>query len=134
MRETRHGVAFEAPKPLTRCRRATNSKMPTVRRSRPTHTPCATEVGRCVQCVEVAAGEVGCSNKTAERNEQNVAQVHNEHVGRPRLEGGRCVTLQTVPRDQYANLVRCLWMEMVSEARAGLACLSFRDHAHAVEA
>lgn len=61
-------------------------------------------------------------------------QAHKGHVGPPRLQGGRCVTLQMVPREQCANLVRCVRMEMVPEARAGLACPSIRDHAHAVEA
>jgi hypothetical protein len=67
----------------------------------------------------------------AERGEQ---QAHKEHVGVPRLQGGRRVTLQTAPRGRRANLVRCVWVATVSEVRAGLACAPIRDHAHAAEA
>src|ERR1700677_1965263 len=59
-RETRHVAAFEAPTPSTCYPLATNSKMQTARRSKPTHAPCATAVGRCMQCVEVAEAVVGC--------------------------------------------------------------------------
>jgi len=84
--------------------------------------------------VEVAAG-VGYSLGMAERGERIVEQVeaHKEHVGLPRLQGGRCVTMQAAPRGRRANLVCYVWVAMVSKAHAGLACASVRDHAHAAE-
>lgn len=138
MRGMRRGAAFEAPTPLTCCLRLTNSKMPTARRSRPMRAPCATAVGWCVRRVEVAAvaARVGCSLGIAERGEQNVeqAEAHKEHAGPPPLQGGRCVTLQTAPHGRRANLVCCVRVAMVPEARAGLACASVHDPAHGAEA
>ena len=130
MKETRRGVAFEALTPSTCHLLATNSKMLTARRSRPTYAPCGTVMGRCMQRVEVVVAGVGCSLGMAERDEQNAEQVHMEYVEALRLQGGQCVTLKMVPRGRREKLVRCVWMAM---ARAGLACLPVRDHAHAVE-
>lgn len=78
-----------------------------------------------------AAVEVSCFLGMAERGEQ---QAHKEHVGVPRLQGGWCAMPQRATSGRRANLVCCVWMAMVSEVRAALACASIRDHAHAAEA
>jgi hypothetical protein len=62
MRENHHGAAFEVPTLSTGSLLVTNSRMQmqTVRRSKPTHAPCATAVGWYMQRVEVAEAGVGC--------------------------------------------------------------------------
>ena len=123
-REMRRGATFEAPTPSTYCLHATNWKTPTVRRSRPIHAPCATAMGSCVPRAKKAGAAMDCTLGMAERDEQSAG-----HGGVPRLQGGRYVRQQKASRDRRANLVHYVW-----EAHAGLACVSGRDHVHAVEA
>ena len=127
-RETRHDAASGAPT-MSKCYLfATNSKMQTVRRSKPTHAPCAKVVERYMQRVEAAAVRVGCSLGMVERGEQQV------DVGVLRLQGGRYVKRWTAPRGRRANLVRCVWMAKMSEASVELEFQLFHDYEHAAEA